>query len=71
LTRSSASDGAKFFQTLVDSERQLTSITIEGERNWFVGTDECMGPLLTFLAKQTGLRRLGNEYNELSEAQEL
>ena len=52
-------DGAQFFQTLADSEcNQLTSITIKEEDKWFDGTDECMGPLLTFLAKQTGLQML-------------
>ena len=45
-------------QTLADCEcNQLTSITIEREY-WFKDTEECMGPLLTFLAKQTGLRTL-------------
>ena len=56
MTKSSVSDGVQFMQTLADSEcDKLTSITISTERNWFFGTDECMGPLLTFLAKQKGL----------------
>ena len=58
-TRSSVSDGAQFLQALADSEcNQLTSITISSEVKWFRGTEECMGPLLTFLAKQTGLQTL-------------
>ena len=50
-TESSVSDGAQFLQALADSEcNQLTSITINMEGNWFRGTEECMGTLLTFLA---------------------
>ena len=64
------SDGAQFLQALADSEcNQLTSITIKLEPNWFGGTDECMGPLLTFLAKQTGLQMLDVTANSLSTAQ--
>jgi len=64
------SDGAQFLQTLADSEsNQLTRIHIEMERNWFRDTDECMGPLLTFLAKQTGLQTLWMQENKLSDAQ--
>ena len=70
-TGSSVSDGAQFLQALADSEcNQLTSITIKFEPNWFCGTSECMGPLLTFLAKQTGLQTLEMKYNRLSDAQE-
>ena len=69
-TYSSVSDGAKFLQTLADSEcSQLTSMTIIEEENWFKGTDECMGSLLTLLAKQTGLQMLEMEDNKLSAAQ--
>ena len=70
-TYSSVSDGVQFLQTLADSEcNQLHSITIRMEAYWFMDTDECMGPLLTFLAKQTGLQELEMEHNELSEAQQ-
>ena len=63
-------DGAQFLKTLADSEcNQLTSITIMDERKWFGNTEECMGPLLTFLAKQTGLQTLKMKYNWLSDAQ--
>ena len=66
-TESSLSDGAQFFQTLTDSEcNQLTSITISKEDKWFEDTDECMSPLLTLLAKQTGLQTLKMEGNFLS-----
>ena len=66
-TTSSASDGAQFLQALADSEcKQLTSIYIDYERNWFEGTDECIGPLLTFLAKQTGRVMLEMHCNGLS-----
>ena len=34
-----------------------------------MGTSECMGPLLTFLAKQTGLQTLSMFGNQLSDAQ--
>ena len=51
-TGTSVSDGAQFFKTLEDSEcSQLTTISISFDKQWFEGTDECMGPLLTFLAK--------------------
>ena len=71
-TGSSVSDGAQFLQTLADSEcNQLTSITINDEKNWFEDTEECMGPLLTFLAKQTGLQTLTMKMNKLSDAQEV
>ena len=64
------SDGAQFLQALANSEcNQLTSITISEEYNWFEDTDECMGPLLTFLAKQTGLQKLAMGGNYLSDAQ--
>ena len=70
-TCSSVSDGAQFLQALADSEcNQLTSITISWEPKWFEGTEECMGPLLTFLAKQTGLQKLDMLANELSAAQQ-
>jgi len=66
-SKSSVSDGAQFLQALADSEcNQLTSIFIGDEENWFKGTDECMGSLLTFLAKQTGLQKLRMEYNNHS-----
>ena len=66
------SDGAQFLLTLADSEcNQLTSITISMEKPWFRNTSECMGPLLTFLAKQTGLQTLTMKRNLLSEAQEV
>ena len=64
------SDGAQFLKALADSEcNQLTSITIYGEEDWFKGTDECMGPLLTFLAKQSGLQTLEMKRNSLSDLQ--
>ena len=67
----SVSDGAQFLKALVDSEcNQLTAITINEEFNWFEGTEECMGPLLTFLAKQTGLQTLIMSGNDLSDAQQ-
>ena len=69
-TSSSMSDRAQFLQALADSEcNQLTSITIIGEKKWFRNTEECMGPLLTFLAKQTGLQTLSLKFNNLSDAQ--
>ena len=69
-TYSSVSDGEQFLQTLADSEcSQLTSIMIIAEVNWFKGTDECMGPLLTFLAKQTGLETLEMYIKTLSNVQ--
>ena len=47
------------FHALADSEcSQLTSVTISSSDEWFQGKDECMGPLLTFLAKQTRLQEL-------------
>ena len=62
--RSSVWDGAQFLQALSDSEcNQLTSITIIMEQNWFKDTEECMSPLLTFLAKQTGLQTLTMKMN--------
>lgn len=65
------SDGAQFLQALADSEcNQLTSITINKSDKWFEGTEECMGPLLTFLAKQTGLQTLTMIINNLSDAQQ-
>ena len=71
-TGSSVSDGAQFLQALADSEcNQLTTITIRWEKKWFEGTEECTGPLLTFLAKQTGLQTLTMKRNFLSEAQEV
>ena len=64
------SDGAQFLQALADSEcNQLTSIRIEREKKWFEDTEECMGPLLTFLAKQTGLQTLTMIYSSNSDAQ--
>ena len=64
------SDGAQFLKTLADSEcNQLTAITISEEFNWFHNTEECTGPLLTFLAKQTGLQTLTMRSNGLSDAQ--
>ena len=70
-TLSSVSDGAQFLQALADSEcNQMTSITIKLEDKWFEDTEECMGPLLTFLAKQTGLQTLQMEFNGLSDAQQ-
>ena len=69
-TGSSVSDGVQFLQALADSEcNQLTSITIEAESNWFEDTEECMDPLRTMLAKQSGLQTLDMEYNNLSDAQ--
>ena len=69
-TESSVSDGAQFLQTLADSEcNQLTSITIVYETEWFKDTDECMGPLLIFLAKQSGLQTLEMGGIRLSDAQ--
>ena len=63
-------DGAQFLQALADSEcNQLTCITINEEASWFYDTDECMGPLLTFLAKQTGLQTLEMLDSGLSDAQ--
>jgi len=64
------SEGAQFLQALADSEcNQLTSIWIIIMGKWFENTDECMGPLLIFLAKQTGLQTLGMMNNKLSDAQ--
>ena len=48
---------------------QLTSITINTEALWFEGTDECMSPLPTFLAKQMELQTLTMKSNSLSDAQ--
>ena len=63
------SDGAQFLQALADSEcNQLTSILINLETKWFEDTDECLGLLLTFLAKQTGLQTLVMGGNRLSDA---
>ena len=70
-TNSSASDGAQFLQALADSEcKQLTTITISDEVNWFSCTEKCMGPLLTLLAKQTALQTLTMEENRLSYTQQ-
>ena len=66
------SDGAQFLQAFADSEcNQLTSITIIAEKKWFDwgDTSECMGPLLTFLAKQTALKTLKMDFNSISYAQ--
>jgi len=69
-TLSSVSDGARFLQALADSEcNQMKSITISMENKWFRDTEECMGPLLTFLAKQTGLQTLRMNLYTLSAAQ--
>ena len=69
-TYSSVTEGAQFLQTLADSQcSQLTTITISAE-DWFEDTDECMGPLLVFLAKQTGLQTLQMEDNFLSDEQQ-
>ena len=69
-THSSESDGAQFWQALADSEcNQLTTITIMKEWKWFEDTEECMGPLITFLTKQTGLQTLLMRSNSLSDAQ--
>ena len=69
-TQSSVSDCMKFLQPLADSEcNQLKEITISWEERWFDGTDECMGPLLTFFAKQTGFYKLKMKFNGLSETQ--
>ena len=71
-TQSSASDGAQFLQALADSEcNKLKAITISFETKWFEDTDECMGPLLTFLTKQTGLQKLTMKRNFDSDAKEV
>jgi len=69
-THTSSSYGAQFLQTLADSEcNQLTIIKIYDEGKWFRNIEECMGPLLTFLAKQTGLQLLIMNHNGLSDVQ--
>lgn len=51
-----ATEGEKFLQVLADDQKsQLQSLVISLESKWFKDTDQCMGPLLSYLARQTGL----------------
>ena len=55
---------------LADAEiDSLQNLSFNRERNWFKGREECLASLLVLLARQTTLKSLEMEFNELSEAQ--
>ena len=62
---------AKLFKTLADSDiDSLWHLTISNECQWFRGDqDESMTPLLTLLARQTGLKTLTMDCNVLKAQQ--
>ena len=71
LTHSSAEDGDKVMQVLADDlMSSLENLNLEYEESWFEhDRDGCMAPLLVLLARQTSLKTLEMNNNELSDAQ--
>ena len=67
----SAADGDRFMQTIVDSDFDwLQNLTIAGERRWFQGgRDECMGSLVPFIEKQKELKFIDLGDNAFTEEQ--
>ena len=62
--------GVKFLTALAHSTIQsLRQVTINREQGWFEDREECMAPLIAFLAKQTSLDTLTMEDNRLSKDQ--
>ena len=60
------SDGENFLQVLANAKfNSLENLAISGEYKWFKDRDECMGPLLTILARQTMLKKLCMSGNRL------
>jgi len=72
LTFTSAEEGLKFLQALADSTiESLRQVTITDEPMWFgYGGEECMAPLIAFLARQTALESLTMQRCQLKEAHE-
>lgn len=70
LTFTSAEEGLKFLQALADSTiESLRQVTITDEPMWFA-EEECMAPLIAFLARQTALESLTMQRSQLEEAHE-